>query len=74
MSRHSRKQSNKNNMVAQASSSTQSCHLTIKRYRNCILDLLFHRLVLVAFAREGEDVVVASSRKEKDVVVDCLFW
>ena len=49
----------------------------IKRYRNCILDLLFHRLVLVtshAFAREGEDVVVASSREEKDVVVDCLFW
>jgi hypothetical protein len=64
-------------MVAQASSSTRSCHLTFKRYRNCILDLLFHRLVLVtshAFACEGEDVVVASSREEKDVVVDCLFW
>ena len=76
-SRHSRKQSNKNYMVGQASSSTRSCHLAIKRYRNCILNLLFHRLVLVAshaFAREGEDVVVASSCEEKDVVVDCLFW
>ena len=23
---------------------------------------------------EGDDVVVAHSREEKDVVVDCLFW
>jgi hypothetical protein len=27
-----------------------------------------------AFDRKGEDVVVASSHEEKDVVVDCLFW
>jgi len=27
----------------------------------------------VFFAREGEDVLVARSRQEKDVVVDCLF-
>ena len=26
------------------------------------------------FAREGEDVLVACSRQEKDVAVDCLFW
>ena len=51
---HSRKRSNKNNMAAQASSSTRSCHLAIKRYRNCSLNLLFHRLVAShAFAREG---------------------
>ena len=74
-SRHSRKRSNKNNVAAQASSSTRSCHLAIKRYQNCSLNLLFHRLVAShAFAREGEDVVVASSCKEKDVAVDCLFW
>jgi hypothetical protein len=37
--------------------------------------LLFHRLIAShAFAREEEDVVVASSRAEKDVAVDCLFW
>jgi hypothetical protein len=27
-----------------------------------------------AFAREGEDVVVARCREEKDVAVGCLFW
>ena len=27
-----------------------------------------------AFIREGDDVVVARSRQEKDVLVDCLFW
>jgi hypothetical protein len=75
MSLHSRKQSNKNNIAAQASSSTRHCHLAIKRYQNCSLNLLFHRLVAShAFACEGEDVVVASSREEKDVAVDCLFW
>jgi hypothetical protein len=62
-------------MTAQASSSTRSCHLAIKRYRNCSLNFLFHRLVAShAFAREGEDVLVACSRQEKDVAVDCLFW
>ena len=53
-------------MAAQASSSTRSCHLVIKRYQNCSLNLLFHRLVAShAFTREGEDVVVACSCKEK---------
>jgi hypothetical protein len=62
-------------MAAQASSSTRSCHLAIKRYQNCSLNLLFHRLVAShAFAREGDDVLVARSRQEKDVAVDCLFW
>jgi hypothetical protein len=62
-------------MTAQASSGTQSCHGAIKRYQNCSLNLLFHHLVAShAFACEGEDVVVASSCEEKDVVVDCLFW
>ena len=62
-------------MAAQASSSTRSCHLVIKRYRNCSLNLFFHRLVAShAFACEGEDVVVARSREEKDVAEDCLFW
>jgi hypothetical protein len=62
-------------MAAQASSSTWSCHLAIKRYQNCSLNLLFYRLVAShALAREGEDVVVARSREEKDVAVDCLFW
>jgi hypothetical protein len=27
-----------------------------------------------AFAREGEDVVVACSHEEKVVLVSCLFW
>ncbi len=64
-------------MAAQASSSTRSYHGAIKRYRNCQrgLNLLCYRLVVSrAFASEGEDVVVARSREEKDVVVDCLFW
>jgi hypothetical protein len=74
-SRHSCIWSNKNIMAAQASSSTQSCHLAIKHYWNCSLNLLFHRLVAShAFACEGEDVVVARSCKEKDVAVNCLFW
>jgi hypothetical protein len=65
----------KNYMAAQASSSTWSCHLAIKRYQNCSLNLLFHRLVTShSFACEGEDVVVACSCEEKDVVMDCLFW
>jgi hypothetical protein len=69
MSRHSRKRSNKNNIAAQASSSTRSCHLAIKRYRNCSLNLFFYHLVAPhAFAREGEDLVVARSREEKDGV------
>ena len=64
-----------NNMAAQASSSTRSCHLAIKHYRNCSLNLLSYRLVASrAFAREGEDVVVACSREEKVVLVACLFW
>jgi hypothetical protein len=67
--------SNKNIMAAQASSSTRSCHLAIKRYRNCSHNLLFHRLFAShAFAPEGDDVVVACSCEEKDVMVDCLFW
>jgi hypothetical protein len=75
MSRHSRKRSNKNYIAAQASSSTWSCHLAIKRYQNCSLNLFFYHLVAPhVFACEGEDLVVASSREEKDVVVDCLFW
>jgi len=62
-------------MAAQASSRTQSCHVAIKRYQNCSLNLLIHRLVAShAFAHEGEDVLVAHSCQEKDVVVDCLFW
>ena len=64
-------------MAVQASSSTRSRHVAIERYRNCQrgLNLLSYRLVVSrAFAREGEDVVVARSREEKDVVVDCLFW
>jgi hypothetical protein len=62
-SRHSHKRSNKNNMAAQASSSTRSCHLAIRQHQNCSLNLLFQRIVtLHAFAREGEDVVVACSR------------
>jgi len=32
-------------MAAQASSSTRSCLLAIKRYQNCSLNLLFHHLV-----------------------------
>ena len=75
MSHRSCNRSNKNNMAAQASSSTRSCHLAIKRYQNCSLNLLFHRLITShAFAREGKDVVVAHSCEEKDVAVDCLFW
>ena len=39
------------------------------------LNLLSYRLVVSrAFAREGEDVVVACSREEKVVLVACLFW
>ena len=42
---------------------------------NCSLNLFFYHLVAPhAFAREGEDLVVARSREEKDVAVDCLFW
>ncbi len=53
-------------MAAQASSSTRSCHLAIKRYRNCSLTLLSNRLVISrAFAREGEDVVVARALARK---------
>ena len=64
-------------MAAQASSSTRSYHGAIKRYRNCQrgLNLLSYRLVVSrAFAREGEDVVVACSCEEKVVLVACLFW
>ena len=64
-------------MAAQASNSTRSCNGAIERYQNCQrgLNLLsYHLVVSRAFAHEGEDVVVASSREEKDVVVDCLFW
>jgi hypothetical protein len=64
-------------MAAQANSSTLSCHGAIERYQNCQpgLNLLsYHLVVSCAFAREGEDVVVACSRKEKVVLVACLFW
>jgi hypothetical protein len=53
-------------MADQARISTRSYHLAIKRYQNCGLNILFYRLVISrAFAREGEDVVVACSREEK---------
>ena len=63
--------------MAAASSSIRSCHGAIERYRNYQrgLNLLsYHLIVSRAFAHDGEEVVVARSRKEKDVVVDCLFW
>jgi len=69
--------SNKNNMAAQASSSTRSCHGAIEHYRHCQrrLTLLSNRLVVsLAFTREGENVVVACSCQEKVVLVACLFW
>ena len=63
-------------MAAQASSGTRSCHVAIKCYQYCQRGLiLFIRLIVSrAFAREGEDVVVACSREEKVVLVACLFW
>jgi hypothetical protein len=64
-------------MAARASSSTRSCNGAIERYRNCqrgLILLSYHLVVSRAFAREGEDVVVACSREEKGVAVACLFW
>ena len=65
-----------NSSVVQASS-TRSCYQANKHYRNRQrrLNLLCYRLVISrTFAHEGEDVVVARSHEEKDVVVDYLFW
>jgi len=47
-----------------------------KRYQNCRRGILLLCLLIASrvFAREGEDVLVACSRQEKDVAVDCLFW
>ncbi len=62
-------------MVAQARSNTRKCQAN-KRYRNnqCGNILLLRRLTASRlFPREGEDVLVARSREEKDVVADCLF-
>jgi hypothetical protein len=62
--------------VAQARSNTQSCQ-AIKRYQNYQRDsiVLSRRLIASrSFVCEEEDVLVARSCKEKDVVVDCLFW
>jgi hypothetical protein len=57
--------------------SSRSCYQANKRSRNCLcgLNLLSYRLVISrTFAHEGEDVVVARSHEEKNVVVDYLFW
>jgi hypothetical protein len=68
-------QQKQNITAAQASSSTRSCHGAIEHYQNCQrgLNLLsYHLVVSHAFAREGEDVVVACSREEKVVGHDVL--
>ncbi len=68
--------SKSNITAAQASSGTRSCHVEIKSYRNRRHGILFLCLLIASrvFACEGEDVLVARSRQEKDVAVDCLFW
>jgi hypothetical protein len=47
-----------------------------KRYQNGRRGILLLCLLIAlrVFACEGEDVLVARSRQEKDVAVDCFSW
>jgi hypothetical protein len=63
-------------VIAAKSSGTRSCHVAIKCYQNRQRGILLLCLLIASrvFAREGDNVVVARSRQEKDVAVDSLFW
>ncbi len=63
--------------MARAKSITRSRRAANQHYRNYQRGsiVLSHRLIASRlFIGEGEEVLVACSREEKDVVVDCLFW